>query len=106
MSNISDPRITVSNAVLRGLDSKLHSIAETSAEIGDSAFAQILSEVVGTANTTDSDAHNNVATMMTGDYDPDVVMLASTKAELALTLMVTVRDKALEAYNEIMRMSL
>ena len=31
-------------------------------------------------------------------------MLASTQAELSFNLMVQVRNKALEAYNEIMRM--
>jgi flagellar hook-basal body complex protein FliE len=31
-------------------------------------------------------------------------MLAATQAELSFNLMVQVRNKALEAYNEIMRM--
>lgn len=31
-------------------------------------------------------------------------MLAATQAELSLNLMVQIRNKALEAYNEIMRM--
>jgi len=105
MSNISDPRITTSNALLRGLDTMLHKEGEASSA-GPSEFSQILSGIVETANETDATAHNSVAAMMTGDYDPDVVMLNSTKAELALTLMVQVRDRALEAYNEIMRMQL
>lgn len=103
MSNITDPRITASQALLRGLDTMLHKDNEV-ASAEESGFAKILEEVVGTANATDSSAHNNIATMFTGDYDPDVVMLASTKAELAITLMVQVRDRALDAYNEIIRM--
>lgn len=105
MSNVSDPRITTSNALLRGLDTMLHKASEETTADGTS-FAEILYDVIGTANDTDAAAHTSIDSMMTGDYDPDVVMLNSTKAELALTLMVQVRDRALEAYKEIMSMQI
>lgn len=34
------------------------------------------------------------------------VMIATTEASLAVDMLVTVRDRALEAYNEIMRLQL
>jgi flagellar hook-basal body complex protein FliE len=102
--SVIDPRITVSQVVNRGLDTMLHSDALLDEAVSESSFADILNGVLGTANTTDADAHANIGTMMTGDYDPDVVMTASVKAELALTLVVQVRDRALEAYNQIMQM--
>lgn len=39
-----------------------------------------------------------------GQADVNEVVLAISKAELALQTMTTVRDKALQAYQEIMRM--
>ncbi len=102
MSN--DMRITASNAMLRGLDTMLHKEGAADALSEGSSFANILSGVIGQANETDATAHSSIGSMMTGDYDPDVVMVSSVKAELALNLVLQVRDKALEAYNDIMRM--
>ena len=99
---MSDLRITPSQAPPRGLDTLLRTVVEQTQE--EVPFANVLSGILDTANQTDAQAHQNIASMMTGDYDPDVVMIASTKAELALTLTVQVRDRIVEAYNDIMRM--
>lgn len=101
---MSDIRITQSEALLRGLDTMLHKEnGESAAAIGAS-FADVLKSVVNDANTTDAAAHNSIQAMAIGDYDQDVVMLNSTKAELSISLVVQVRDKIVDSYNEIMRM--
>ena len=41
---------------------------------------------------------------MTGDADPHSLVQALTQAELAVETAVTVRDKVVEAYQEILRM--
>lgn len=41
---------------------------------------------------------------MTGDADPHTLVQALTQAELAVETAVTVRDKVVEAYQEILRM--
>lgn len=97
-----DMRITASNAILRGLDTMLHK--DNVSDDMESKFADILAGVVQNANTTDAVAHDSIEDMVVGDYDPDVVMLNSTKAELALDLVLQVRDKVVDSYNEIMRM--
>lgn len=41
---------------------------------------------------------------MTGDADPHALVLALAQTELAVETAVTVRDKVVEAYQEILRM--
>lgn len=41
---------------------------------------------------------------MTGNGDPHVLVQALAQAELAVETVVTVRDKVVEAYQEILRM--
>ena len=41
---------------------------------------------------------------MTGDADPHTLVQALAQAELAVETVVTVRDKVVEAYQEILRM--
>lgn len=41
---------------------------------------------------------------MTGDADPHALVLALAQSELAVETVVTVRDKVVEAYQEILRM--
>ena len=43
-------------------------------------------------------------TAMTGDADPHSLVQALAQAELAVETVVTVRDKVVEAYQEILRM--
>lgn len=100
---MSDMRITASNAILRGLDTMMHKDNEA-AQAAAESFADIFSRVVSDANLTDAAADSGVTDITIGDYDPDVVMLTSSKAEMALTLAVQVRDKVVDSYNEILRM--
>ncbi len=56
-----------------------------------------------TGTTSDSMAFNDALLMGESDnlHDP---MIAATEAELSVSLVVQIRDKALEAYNDVMRM--
>jgi flagellar hook-basal body complex protein FliE len=45
--------------------------------------------------------------MATGQLDnPALLTIASTKAQLSVDLMVQLRNKSMEAYNELMRVNL
>lgn len=56
-----------------------------------------------TETTADSEAYNDALLMGESDnlHDP---MIAATEAELSVSLVVQIRDKAVEAYSELMRM--
>lgn len=103
---MSDIRITQSQALLRGLDTMLHKELTGVAESTGASFASILQNVIGDTNAADAAAHTSIENMAIGDYDQDVVMLNSTKAEMTLSLTVAVRDKVVEAYKEIMNMQI
>ncbi len=68
------------------------SFTETVGEMGRSAL-----ETLGKAETTAMDG-------LAGRADPHAIVEALAAAELALETAVSVRDKAVEAYQEILRM--
>lgn len=68
-------------------------------------FGQFLSEALAKVETVQSEATQAAQRLATGEIrDVAEVMIASEKATLALQLTVQVRNKVLEAYQEIMRM--
>ncbi len=68
-------------------------------------FSDVLSSAIEKVNDLQYDALNKDLLLSNGSVDQlHDVMLSSVKADLALELTVAVRDKALEAYQEIMRM--
>lgn len=69
------------------------------------AFQDMLNTAINnmTGTTENSMAYNDALLMGESDnlHDP---MIAATEAELSISLVVQIRDKAVEAYNDIMRM--
>jgi len=73
-------------------DTKGASFSEVASAVGRSAL-----ETLGKAETT-------AISGLSGSADPHAVVEALAAAELALETAVSVRDKAVEAYQEILRM--
>ncbi len=72
---------------------------------GISAFKGIFEEAVNNVRTTDQNLAKNQYLLATGQIeDPHTVGIASSQAQLAADLLVALRTKAMEAYNEIMRL--
>lgn len=71
---------------------------------GGAGFAETMSEVGRAAMDTLKTAETTAMNGMAGKADPHSVVEALTAAELALETAVSVRDKAVEAYQEILRM--
>ena len=72
----------------------------------DSSFANILSDALATTTTTDAVDKNSTLGLLTGESDDLSGMLIDVqKAELALQLTLQIRNKIVDAYNEVMRMS-
>lgn len=77
---------------------------------GDSSselpFQSLFEDAVNNVKQTDAAANEEIYKMTTGQSDNlhDIV-IASQKASLSVDLLVEMRNKVLDAYNEVMRMS-
>ena len=68
-------------------------------------FASILASTVDGLAATQSKADSLAAQAATGDLkDVHDYMIASNEASLATEMVVTIKNKAVDAFNEIMRM--
>ena len=74
---------------------------------GISAFKSIFEEAIDNVRSTEDTLAKRQYQLATGQIeDPHTVGIASSEAQLAVDMLVSLRTKALEAYNEIMRISL
>ena len=74
---------------------------------GVSAFKGIFSEAISNVKDTEETLAEEQYLLATGQTeDPHTVMIASSEAQLAVEMLVNLRNKALESYNEIMRITL
>lgn len=70
-------------------------------------FSEVFASVLRSASETGAQAAEDSMNVVLGDVDDlHTIPINSTKALAAVELLVSVRDKALDAYNEIMRMNL
>ena len=68
-------------------------------------FANMLTEIVGEVETQQQAADNAVQQLHAGGAkNLHEAMIAMEQADISIRFMVQVRNKALEAYQEIMRM--
>jgi flagellar hook-basal body complex protein FliE len=68
-------------------------------------FGQVLNETLDSLNQVDNDANNAIARLAAGeDVELHQVMLAVQQADIAFNLALQVRNKLVEAYQEVMRM--
>lgn len=73
-------------------------------ERNGTAFVDSLGRLVAAVDAAGSDANVAVAGMLDGSADVHDAMIALQRAELTLQLTVQVRNKLVQAYQEIMRM--
>jgi flagellar hook-basal body complex protein FliE len=65
----------------------------------------VLGDAVNAVNTAHKEADKKMQELATGkSQNIHETMIAAEKADVALRLMVQVRNKVIEAYQEIMRM--
>ncbi|MNT43876.1 Flagellar hook-basal body complex protein FliE [compost metagenome] len=76
----------------------------SSAETGKS-FADTLKDAVGNVNELQKTSDKQMQALATGKTDNVAdVMIAAEKADIALKVMVQVRNKIIDAYQEVMKM--
>ncbi|MEA4934006.1 MAG: flagellar hook-basal body complex protein FliE [Lawsonibacter sp.] len=70
-------------------------------------FADIYQAAIDAVNETDSEKNQAEYQLATGQLDnPATLMTAITKAQLSVDFLVQLRNKALDGYNELMRINL
>lgn len=86
------------------IDGGVSNSNSTGATSGKS-FADTLKDAVGGVNEMQKSADKAAQNLATGKTDNVAeVMIATEKADIALKVMVQVRNKIIDAYNEVMKM--
>ena len=76
-------------------------------QVKDSAFGSLFSGLIQSVKDTDAEFTQAQYLLSTGQLDnPVQVGISAYKAEISLNLLIQLRNRALEAYNELMRISL
>jgi flagellar hook-basal body complex protein FliE len=72
---------------------------------GEQSFGKILADAVGEVNHLQKDAEKSAVDLVMGKLqDISQATIAAEKASIALQLTMQIRNKAVDAYQEIMRM--
>lgn len=66
-------------------------------------FGEFLSDAIESVSAQETNSHRTMEKFMIGQADVSEVMIASQQAQLSLQLTTQVRNKVIEAYQEIMR---
>ncbi len=68
-------------------------------------FSELLTDAVGQVDQLEAQAHTAVAGLMTGSgVDVHQAMIATQKANMAFELALAVRNKAVQAYQQVIGM--
>jgi flagellar hook-basal body complex protein FliE len=79
--------------------------AAASPSAGSSPFADLLTDAVGQVNDLETQARSAVSGLMSGTgVDVHQAMIATQKADMAFELALSVRNKAVQAYQQVIGM--
>ena len=93
------------NELRKSTTSETKSFKDSGSSISGESFADSLKKAVNTVDTLQKDADVKMQELATGkSQNLHETMIAAEKADIALKLMVQVRNKIIDAYQEIMRM--
>lgn len=74
---------------------------------GEQSFADVLSNAINDVDETMKDSNQKVRDFIAGDTNNvHDVMISMQRAQLSFEMMVEVRNKAIEAYQEVSRMQI
>jgi flagellar hook-basal body complex protein FliE len=101
---VSFPAAVTGLAGATGAAGATDAVAGTAAT-GDNGFASVLASSLDRLQATQSTSDGLAVQAATGDLrDVHDYMIAANEAKLATEMLVTVKNKAVEAFNEVMRM--
>jgi flagellar hook-basal body complex protein FliE len=73
-------------------------------EAAGEGFGEALDRLVGAVQSTGSDANQAVSNMISGEGEVHDAMIALQRADLTFQFAMQVRNKLVQAYQEVMRM--
>lgn len=80
-------------------------VSSNSSVSGDKSFADTLKNAINEVNDLQQTSNKKMQELSVGKTDNVAdVMITAEKADIAMRVMVQVRNKIIDAYNEIMRM--
>ena len=92
-------------AVLPSLPAK-PAAAASPAGTPDAGFGDALHRVLSAVDSSPASANDAVTNMLNGTGDVHQAMIALQQAEMAMQFTVQVRNKFVQAYQDVMRMSI
>ena len=78
--------------------------AGASDAVGSMDFGAALKSVLGSVDGTTNDANQAVSNMLDGTGDVHDAMIALQRADMTLQLTIQIRNKIVQAYQDVMRM--
>lgn len=95
------------NQINRGLAFELNGQLSNKKQVKDPSFTEMLKENIAKVNQLQIDSKQITQDFALGNIDSiHQVMLASEKAQLGLDLTISIQNKVLDSYQEIMRMQI
>jgi len=80
---------------------------KSGSEKSGTGFGEILKDAISTANELQKQSDQEIQKLMTGEsQDLHTTVIAMQKADLSFQMMMQVRNKIVQAYQEIMRMQM
>lgn len=74
--------------------------------VGESIFGSIFKNAIQNVKDTDAEFSEAQYLLSTGQLDnPATALIAYTKEEVAVNLLIQLRNRAMDAYNELTRLS-
>ncbi len=69
------------------------------------AFGEAIKGAINKVNRLEREANSSIVDLLQGKADIHETMIALQKVDISMRMLLTIRNKAIEAYREIMRMS-
>ncbi|MBA3035514.1 MAG: flagellar hook-basal body complex protein FliE [Desulfobacterium sp.] len=71
---------------------------------GSTEFKDVIKTAIDNVNDLEKDGDKSIVNLLQGKEDVHTTMIALQKADISMRMLLSVRNKALEAYKEIMHM--
>ena len=90
-------------SVYNDLPRMMPTAAVSKQQPGGSSFGKLLSEAIQQVNDVEKTSQGELQKYLSNESDLHSVMIALEKADLSFQLMMQVRNKIVQAYQEVMR---
>ncbi len=71
---------------------------------GSAEFAEVMKGAINNVDKMEREANRSIVGLLQGKADIHETMVAIQKADISMRLLLTIRNKVIDAYREIMRM--